>query len=161
MNDLDRIQTLFAYHWHTTGRLLDCAGRLAEAEYRDNPGYGHGSIHDLFFHLLRTNQGWRVGLASGRQQASLAAEMFPDLRALGTGFAREEKAWDGLLADLTPEAIAATIELTTWRGTVVPFPRWRIFHHLILHGMQHHAELAQRLTAFGQSPGDIDFIFFQ
>ena len=40
-------------------------------------------------------------------------------------------------------------------------PLWRVLQHLILHGMQHHAELAQLLTAKGQSPGNLDFIFFQ
>jgi len=33
--------------------------------------------------------------------------------------------------------------------------------HLILHGMQHHTEIAQLLTLKGQSPGDIDFIFYE
>ncbi len=32
---------------------------------------------------------------------------------------------------------------------------------LVLHGMQHHAELALMLTQKGKPPGDIDFIFYK
>jgi uncharacterized damage-inducible protein DinB len=39
--------------------------------------------------------------------------------------------------------------------------RWRILQHLVLHGMQHHTEIAHGLTVKGHSPGDIDFIFFE
>jgi uncharacterized damage-inducible protein DinB len=49
-----QFQTLFTYHWHTNLRLMECAAKLGEADYKDNPGYGHDSIHDLLFHLLRT-----------------------------------------------------------------------------------------------------------
>jgi uncharacterized damage-inducible protein DinB len=41
------------------------------------------------------------------------------------------------------------------------FPRWRVLQHLALHGMQHATEIAQLLTVKGQSPGDIDFIFYR
>ncbi len=155
-----QFQTLFAYHWHTTRRLIACAAKLDEADYQDNPGYGHGSIHDLLFHLLRTDQGWRLGLETGRQPSPLPQEDFPDLKSLQTGFEREQVAWQALLDRLSAEEIEGNIDLTTLRGGRMTFPRWRILQHLVLHGMQHHTEVAQLLTAKGESPGNIDFIFF-
>jgi uncharacterized damage-inducible protein DinB len=155
-----QFQTLFAYHWQTTQRLLAQAAKLSEAEYTAHPGYGHGSIHDLFFHLLRTDQGWRVALETGQQAAPLQAEGFPTLAALQAGFANEQAAWQVLLDQLRAEEIEGTIKLVTRRGDLFAPARWRVLQHLILHGMQHQTELAQLLTAKGQSPGDIDFIFF-
>jgi len=155
-----QFQTMFAYHWHINLRLTECAARLGEADYKDNPGYGHGSIHDLLFHVLRTDQGWRLGLETGRQLSPLRQEDFPDLTSLQIGFEREQVAWQALLDRLGAEEIEGNIDLTTWRGDMMTFPRWRILQHLVLHGMQHHSELAQLLTAKGQPPGNIDFIFF-
>ncbi len=155
-----QFSTLFAYHWHTNRRLMDCAAKLGEAGYKDNPGYGHGSIHDLLFHLLRTDQGWRLGLETGRQPSPLRQEDYPNLESLQMGFASEQLAWEGLLNQLGPEEIESSVDLTNLRGDTFTFPRWRILQHLILHGMQHHAELAQLLTTKGPSPGDIDFLFF-
>jgi uncharacterized damage-inducible protein DinB len=45
-------------------------------------------------------------------------------------------------------------------GRTMRVAHWRVLQHLVLHGMQHHAELAQLLTAVDRSPGDLDFIFF-
>lgn len=53
------------------------------------------------------------------------------------------------------------IELTSRRGELYTFKLWRVLQHLIMHGMQHHSELAQLLTNEGKSPGDIDFIFYR
>ncbi len=154
-------QTLFAYHWHTTRQLMACAARLSEAEYTENPGYGHGSIHDLLFHLLRSAMNWRQTLESGRQPASPTMEDFPDLEAIKTGFSGEQAAWEGYLEGLSEAEIDEAMELTNRRGETFLTPRWRVLQHLVLHGMQHHSELAQLLTAKGQSPGNIDFIFYQ
>ncbi len=154
-------QSLFSYHWHTTERLLQAASRLEEADLLENPGCGHGSIHDLFFHLLITDQGWRLGLETGRQQVRLDAEAYPDLPALQHGFAEEQVAWQGHLDALSEEEFQGSLPVSNRRGDTYEFERWRVLQHLILHGMQHHAELAERLTAKGQSPGDLDFIFYR
>ena len=160
MPDPTQFQTLFAYHWHTTDRLITCATHLDEQDYRENPGYGHGSIHDLLFHLLRTTVGWRGALETGKQLAPLNAEDYPSLATLQAGMAQEHAAWDNLLAQWDAADLQGKMDLTNWRGEVVTFTRWRILQHLILHGMQHHSELAQLLTNKGQSPGNLDFIFF-
>lgn len=161
MTQLTQFQTLFAYHWHTTRRLIDCAGRLSDEAYLANPGYGHGSIHDLLFHLLRTDRSWRVALETGQQQAGIQAADFATLESIRAGLESEQAEWDALLARLTEEEITADITLTNWRGEPWTFTLWRVLQHLVLHGMQHAAELAQLLTARGQSPGDIDFLFYR
>jgi uncharacterized damage-inducible protein DinB len=161
MDSRAQFATLFAYHWHTTRQLMERAAQLDDAAYYANPGYGHGAIHDLLFHLLRTDRGWRLGLETGRQHAPLNPEDYPTLAAIQAGFADEQAAWQPLLDRLTAEEIGGDISLTTRRGDTMTMPLWRILQQLMLHGMQHHTEIAQLLTANGQSPGDFDFLYFR
>jgi uncharacterized damage-inducible protein DinB len=101
-----------------------------------------------------------MGMEAGQQVSGLRPEDFPDLGSIQAALEAEQNAWEGLLDRLAAEEIEGTIDLTNWRGDTVTFPRWRILQHLILDGMQHHSELAQLLTAKGQSPGNLDFIFY-
>jgi uncharacterized damage-inducible protein DinB len=156
-----QFQTLFAYHWHTTARLLDCAARLDEAAYRAHPGYGHGSIHDLLFHLLRADLIWRQTLETGNRPTPPRPETYPTLESLRAGFEGEQAAWQALLARYNPMEFEGEVSLTNRGGEVMTMPLWRVLQHVVFHGMQHHAEIAALLTAKGQSPGDLDFIFFR
>jgi uncharacterized damage-inducible protein DinB len=155
------LRTLFAHRFHTTWRLLEKAAQLPSEVYFEHPGFGHGSIHALFVHLLVVDEGWRVALETGRQPPRRSAEDYPGLPAVRAGFEREQDAWEALLAGYTPEQIARDVHLITRAGDHADVPLWRILHHIVLHGMQHHTELAHLLTACGQSPGDLDFIFFE
>lgn len=161
MSNKIKFQTLFTYHWHTTQHLITCAAKLDETDYTAEIDYGRDSIHDLLFHILQATQGWRLGLETGQQPYPLKSEDFSDIHTLQAACKTEEAAWQIFLDKLSDKEIDSDINLTTLRGDVWAFPRWRILQHLILHGMQHHSELAQLLTLKGQSPGDIDFIFFQ
>ncbi|NIS79810.1 MAG: hypothetical protein GTO14_06300 [Anaerolineales bacterium] len=156
-----QFQTLFAYHWHTNLRLIDLAIKLDESQIKEKQGYGRGSIRDLFFHLLRADQSWRIGLETGRQASPLRQGDFPDLKSIRTGFEHERGAWQELLDSFDTEQIAGDISIENRRGESYSFPRWRILQHVLFHGMQHHSELAQLLTAKGKPPGDIDFIFYE
>jgi uncharacterized damage-inducible protein DinB len=161
VTEVSQFQTLFSYSFDTTQRLLASARELNETDLHENPGYGRGSIHDLFFHLLATLRGWRLGLESGHQPDRIEEGQFPDLDALQQMLEEERSAWQVYLDALDAESIDSDVELTTRHGMKRTFPRWRILQHLLLHGMQHHAELARLLTTHGRSPGDIDFIFYQ
>ncbi len=154
-------QILFAYIWSTNRTLRERASRLDSNDFSTSPGASQRSLHDLFFHLLAAQSGWRVALETGIQPGRINAEEFPDLPALDAGYLQEEQAMTALLASLYDARIANDISLTTRRGHTYTLPYWRVLQHLVLHAMQHHTEIAQILTDHGQSPGDIDFIFYR
>ncbi|HEX9017642.1 MAG TPA: DinB family protein [Anaerolineaceae bacterium] len=160
MPEQAQFQILFAFHWRNNRLMLEGAAKLSEKDYHATPGYGHGSVHDLLFHILRTDKDWRIALETGHQQAPTRPEEYPTLAALREGYAIEQASWKALLASYSDAQIDGDISLTTYRGQTMVMPLWRILQHLVLHGMQHQAELAQLLTARGFSPGDIDFIFY-
>lgn len=160
MSSAAYLRTLFAYRWDTLGRLAAAAEGMDDTAYRERPGPNRRSAHELLLHMLQAERAWRVALESGSQPAPLPAEQFPDLAALRAALAEERTAWEALLAGLDDAAVGEVVALTSARG-VWPIPRWRVLHHLVLHGMQHHAELAEILTDAGRSPGDIDFIFYR
>jgi len=157
----DQYLSLFAYSGLTTRQLLDCAARCTAEQYFAHPGYGHGSMHDLFYHLFGSNYAWHLALSTGAAPATRPPITdFPDLAALRDALQRQQDAWQLHLDTLTNQAIAADITLADRRGRLSTLPLWRFFQHLILHNMQHHTELAQLLTAAGYLPGNIDFIFY-
>ena len=161
MSAKDQYLTLFDYHWDTTSSMLKCAAELDETRYKLHHGFGHGSIHDLLIHLFRADQSWRIGLETGKQITEVDAETYPNLEAVSIGFASERAAWTRLIEGYSSDEIMGEIELTSRRGELYTFKLWRVLQHLIMHGMQHHSELAQLLTNEGKSPGDIDFIFYR
>ena len=156
-----QFQTQFAYHWHTNKQLLETAVQLDAAEQKEENEYGRGGIYSLFLHLFQADHGWRRALQTGKQIEVAGQETYPDLAALQAAFAEETAAWDAFLEELSAGEIEDMIELTSLRNTQFTAPRWRILQHILFHGMQHHTELAQLLTAKGHSPGDIDFLFFR
>ena len=113
------------------------AAALDEVGYKDNPGYGHGSIHDLLFHILRTDRSWRMALESGWQVAGIRPEDYSDLKSLQAGFEEEQAAWQAVIDGLSDDEIEGEIALTNWRGETFPISRWVILQHLVLHVMQH------------------------
>ena len=157
-----QFKTLFAYHFHVRRTMLDCANRISEQNYLADPGYGRGSLHSLMFHvIIASEKSWRIGLATGIRPQRENIEDYPSLAVIVSTFEQEKKVWLSVLDNLTPGEIEGQMNLTNLNGRNFLIPRWRILHHILFHGMQHHSEMAQLLTSYGQSPGDIDFIFFE
>lgn len=148
-------QTLFAYQAATYNKLLDSAEALATEEYRQRQPYRIGSLHDMLFHILYWQHLWRVGLDGDQNHPGLTIEAFPTIAALRTGMGAEQQEWQRFLATLSGADFEAE-RMISGSSFVV----WRVLQHLILHSMQHHAEVAALLTAKGYSPGGLDFIWY-
>lgn len=157
----DQLRVLYDYHFHIIARLMDHAEELTENAYREDPGYGRGSVHDLLIHLLATDRSWRVALETGARSQPLDPDELPDLGSLRKLLAAERGSWERLLAELTEADIEAELQISAGPGRTMTAPRWRLRHHVLLHGLQHLAEIAQLLTGEGQSPGDLDFIYYR
>jgi uncharacterized damage-inducible protein DinB len=153
-------KTLFAYQNATMKRLLTCAAQLDETDYREHPGFGHGSLHDIFVHILAASWIWRTMLETG-QMARFSRRRFPDRASLQAQFELELAGWQAYLDQLDPAELEQTFSFTTPWGKEYNIPLWQLLQHLILHGMQHAAEIAHLLTLKGQSPGDIDLILYE
>jgi len=156
-----KYQILFSYHWYTNERLIDFAGNLSDYDYKMSSGYGNGSIHEIFSHILRVDQAWRLSIGATKQHPPVDINDFPSINLIKAGFDAEHREWDILLSKLSDEYIANNIIIRNIKGKEYAFPCWRVLEHVILHGMQHHAEISQLLTAKGHSPSNIDFLFYR
>ena len=148
-------QTLFAYHAATFNQLLDCAEQLPGADDAQQEAEQDSSIHNTLFHVLYWHNLWRLGIAGDNSGSGLQAGDFQDVTALRSGMAEEAAKWQQLLEHLQEDEFEQ--ERTVIGST---FPIWRILQHLLLHGMQHHSEVAEQLTRSGHSPGGLDFIWY-
>lgn len=163
MSDFLRTQykTLFDYTFYTSRILLESAHRISDTDYRANPGYGRGSIHSILLHMINAQHSWRIGLETGQRPQQPKAEDYPTLQTVEAWSQAESQAWQATLDRLTPDEFEGEMDVTNVNGVTRTIYRWRIFQHVLLHSMQHHSEVAQLLTSYSQSPGDIDFIFFK
>ena len=152
-------QTLFAYHWHVTQRLLEAAAQLAPEVYAQAQIEGDRTLHDVLLHLRNASRNYRLVLETGQRPPRPDSATVPDLPAVRAAFAEEQTRWEALLARLTADEIESRMDVVLRDGPT-RFPRWHFLQQVVLHGMQHHAEIADFLTRHGQSPGDIDFIMF-
>jgi uncharacterized damage-inducible protein DinB len=156
------VQTLFGYHYWANARVLANAAKVSPADYLATTDYSHGSLHNLLFHLLRADNVWRHVCQERKAPAApLQPDDFPDVEAIRARWQEEERAMRQFLASLSSEEMERTVEVTNWRGGTMSMQMWRMLVQVILHGMQHRSEIAQLLTKYGQSPGDLDFILYK
>jgi uncharacterized damage-inducible protein DinB len=158
----DAIALLFDYNYWANGRILDAAEGLTDEQYvAAVPGLSHGSVRATLIHALAAERIWRQRCLEGESPTTLLKEAdCPTLDSLRQLWVEEETAMRAGLARLTDEALARRLAYRTTGGTPMENTLWHLLVHLVNHGTQHRAEAAVALTAFGQSPGDVDLIIY-
>ena len=152
---------LFSYHWEVIDKLLKLSMNISDIDYKKHSCLNNRSIHELWFHLLRADHAWRLGLENGKVNFSSIIDEYPNLISIINGFEAERKEWDRFLLNMDNSIIDTTINMIRSNGEKYTFVFWRILEHVLLHGMQHLSEISQLLTEKGFSPGNIDFVFYR
>ena len=156
---------MYEYNRWATGRVLEVAAELSDAQLRSHGSAGHGSIRDTLIHLIETQQSWLswwdgslpVEQAYGFSLGLPAAAGLEEVRRAWEAAEAQTSAFLARLTDAEAERVF-TNELPN--GTVFRMQLWQMMLHVANHGTQHRSEAAAMLTAFGQSPGNLDLIFF-
>jgi uncharacterized damage-inducible protein DinB len=84
-----------------------------------------------------------------------------DLTAIGKAFTVSHADLETFLQGLTDEELDTVLAYKDSAGTAHRRVLWQLMLHVGNHGSYHRAETAMALTAMGQNPGDLDYLYFE
>jgi uncharacterized damage-inducible protein DinB len=155
------IQTLFDYNYWANGLVLQSASNLSTAQFQAPYKLSHGSLRGALVHILGAEIVWRMRCQAGISMSALPAEGdFPTLAALQQRWTEEEQLMRAYLSTLNDEALNKTIIYKTTQGAPQENLLWQLLVHVVNHGTQFRSEAAVAETDYGQSPGNLDFIYY-
>ncbi|MGH2583919.1 MAG: DinB family protein [Dehalococcoidia bacterium] len=149
------------YNSWANGRVLDASAKVSVEEFVGSPYAGMMSLRETLLHTLGAEQRWRTRMEAGVSPAVPRAQDFPNPEALRRPWREEDQAMRAYLATLDDEALEGSFRYRRSSGAMSDaLMRWHTLVHVVNHGTQHRSEAASLLTAFGHSPGDLDFGLF-
>jgi uncharacterized damage-inducible protein DinB len=155
------ILTLYDYNYWANARVLNAAAKLTPDQFTAPAGLSHGSVRGALAHVLGAEMVWRLRCAEGISLSALPDENnFFTAEVLRNRWHVEEQKMRAYLNSLSDEALNQTVQYKTTKG--VPFENvlWNLLAHVVNHGTQFRAEAGIALTAYGQSPGDLDLLLY-
>ena len=153
------ITTLFRYNAWANAQIVNRSELVSEAQF--NAVTGDRNLHELLFHAMRTEWVWRVICQEHKGPAQdLRIQDFPTLSKIKDRWLEDDAHLQSFIAGLSDDDFSHPVEVQDRQGNLSSETPWQMLMHIILHSMQHRTEAAALLTDYGQSPGDLDFIFY-
>lgn len=157
--NMSDIMTLFDYNSWATGRILERSAHITPEQFVTAPNSPTNSLRGTLAHTLGAERLWRARWETGTSSVMVSADDFPTVGALRLSWSEEERALRAYLATLDDAALTRPVRFAR-RGAIVSYRLWHLMVQLVNHGTHHRSEAAALLTAYGRSPGDLDFFFF-
>ena len=147
----EQMRSLVEYDGWADERIWSCVKGLDDGQLTSAPLSGVRSIGDTLAHMLGTRVWW-LSRWKGTDFAMPDASMLDHLQS----------AYGAVHRELVEFVVGVDAE--GWSTAFDAFgpkqPLSAILAQVMLHGVQHRAELAAMLSGFGRSPGDLDYVFF-
>lgn len=152
-------KSLAAYNRWANERILGTTEALSGEGSASDCADGR-SIEDTLAHAVGTHSWW-LNNWTGTEQPSFE-EARTRLRETGLrqAFSDTHDRIAALLDATDDERWATMIAFTFPGASVLKLPMWQTFAQVMLHGVQHRAQVAEALTRLGHSPGDLDYILW-
>lgn len=150
---------LYDYTCWGRDKMLDTTALLTAEQLDQETRFPIHTVKETLVHTMSAEFAYRMRCSGVRYQV-LKKEDFADLAAVRAHWQAEEALMRKYLAEVSEEALQAEVTYWTPAGEEVVRVRLALLNQLFLHSMQHRAEVAQMLTEFGHSPGNIDYVVF-
>lgn len=157
---IDLLRTLVDYNSWRNRLLLDKAAGLDAATLVAPTRFPMGSLLATLVHIMGAEQVWVQRMQGVSPSAFPRAADFPTTQALQARWHEVEAELREFLAGLDGAGLERIVEFRRLAGDLMSQRVSDILLHVVNHGTQHGAEVAQMLTELGRSPGDIDLIVF-
>lgn len=152
---------LYEYNYWARDRLCEQVVKLSPEQFLAPRQYGHGSLRNELVHILSAEWIWRVRCQERRSPTALLAfDEFPTLEALQVRWRKEEELMWEFLRELAEAELEQVIHYQRTGGGRQQDLLWHLLAHVVNHGTEHRSLVAEALTAYGYSPGDLDIVHF-
>jgi uncharacterized damage-inducible protein DinB len=155
------LMTLYDYNYWATETLLNKTHHISRGQFAANTGFCFGGIRGTLVHILSAEWIWRMRCQEGVSPDKMIEESsVPDLASLQTRMSEEKTEMRGYVESLSEDDLNQVIAYKNTKGVDLQNTLWHILVHVVNHGTQHRSEIAEMLTRYERSPGDIDFIIY-
>jgi uncharacterized damage-inducible protein DinB len=152
---------LYDYHFWATHRILDKAALVAPEQFAGPTRFPMGSLHQTLVHALAAEIFLLAWWREQPRQPFLTCDELPDVATIRARWQRLDTDLHAFLATLDEQALDRPIVHSVPRhGIEYTASLWVLMLHGTYHGAQHRSEVAQMLTEYGQSPGNLDLPIF-
>ena len=151
---------MYRYNAWANARVLEAAANLTPQQLVEPRGASFDSVRDTLVHTLGAQWLYLERWHGRSPKAMPEPAAFSDLASIRTRWAEVERDTASFVAGLDDAKAAAPIEYTNFQGERWTYPLWQQMLHQVNHATQHRSEAAMILTAFGHSPGWLDFLYF-
>jgi uncharacterized damage-inducible protein DinB len=159
--NIHSVRDLFDYNYWRNKRIVEFAREIQPWQFVAPTKFPHVSLHGTLVHTVGAEWLWRQRLQLDESPKSMPAKNdYPTLDAVVQLWVNEEHEMRAWLSTLTDSELETMRTYTLLSGKTVTDKLWHCLAHVVNHGTQHAGEMAQMLTEYGMSPGNIDLIYW-
>jgi len=146
------------YNSWATERLLAAVATLSDDDYRRDTGLFFKTIHGTLNHLRVGEQLlWLPRFARGESnQLALDTEIETDRQRLANDLQAGSEAWAPVIAGLSDERLAGTLDYRTSKGEPVSLSMLGCLQHAFNHSTHHRGQITAAITAMGHVCPELD-----
>lgn len=159
---LDHYKMFADYNRWANRLVYEAAGKLDDAQYRENKGAFFGSLHATLNHVLAADRIWMKRFTgTGEAPKTLDAILFDNFAALSAARAAEDDRIVAFIADLSEDALAGHFTYTPVSNPVPVTQRLAPpLAHFFNHHTHHRGQCHMTLTALGAPSLPLDMSYF-
>ena len=156
----DLIRTFYEYHTWANERILNTAAQLTGEQFVAAGSASFSSVRDTLVHTMWAQWNWLLRWRGEPNPRPFDPAAYPDVAAVRAHWAEIDRETHAFVARVDDAALDAICRYVNSRNEPMAYPLWQQMLHQVNHGTQHRSEIAVILTAYGHSPGGMDFIVY-
>jgi uncharacterized damage-inducible protein DinB len=145
------------YNRWANNRILAVSSELTDEQFDLPAGASYGSLHGTLDHILSAELSW---LRRWRGEPSgLSGQQF-GRHQLSSALAQADQAFVDFVSEKSDDDWDGMIEYRNTKGSGFRRSLGVTLTQVLYHGTYHRGEAAMMLSVMGNSPGDLDYIYF-
>jgi uncharacterized damage-inducible protein DinB len=150
---------LYNYTCWSRDRLFAMAENLTPDQFDQETRFPFRTVKETLVHMMSAEYAYRMRCMQ-QPHSTLKKQDFADLAAVRSYWQQEEALMRTYLSEVSEAELSEKVRYKAPSGDEFVRGRLPMIKQLFFHSAQHRSEVAQMLTEFDQSPGNLDYTIY-